>query len=311
MIRFKFIMLSLFFHSGLYTQSQIIFSRSAGGLNTGETPDLMVYDTQTNSATLLFKGSVRKRGEYGAAVSPDGSKLIVNTYKFGGWKLGIADFKNGEISNLEKFTKRRNYEYNPSWSHDGEKVAYEEYNRIENDTDIFIADKSGNSISRLTQSDGVDRSPAWTRNNKEIVFTSGRADNYEIYIQSSSGRESKNLTNHKSNDFAPSTSSENEKIAFLSDRGGLINLYTMNYDGSSMHCLTENLTSDRVIYNGYETTGYWAYKTTWSPDGKQIAFNVMFGNNLEIFLIDSDGSNLKQLTNNQDSDFCPFWKNEH
>jgi len=53
-----------------------------------------------------------------------------------------------------------------------------------------------------------------------------------------------------------------------------------------------------------------------SNDGKKIAFSVTSSNlhksksNTEIYLMNVDGSNLKQLTNNDDADFNPIWKTD-
>lgn len=106
-----------------YSQSKLVFAKSKGKLNTGGTPNLMIYDVDTKKTELLYKGAVKGRGEYSAAFSPNGSKIIVNTYQFGGWKLGIADYINGKIGKFKKFTSKSTYEYNAKWSNDGAFVA--------------------------------------------------------------------------------------------------------------------------------------------------------------------------------------------
>jgi len=295
--------------SSLEAQSKIIFSRSSGMLNTGTTPDLMVYDLATPQTQLLQKGLVSGRGEYAASSSPDNSKILVNTYLFGGWKLGIAQFIDGKLSKIEKFTTRSNYEYNASWSHDGKKVAFQEFNWGKRETDIFLADANGKNVKQFTTAKGGDRNPHWTRDDKNIVFTSGRVDDYEIYLKPLNDGKAINLSNHPATDFAPSTSKSNDKIAFLSDRNGSVHLFAMNYDGSGLINLTLSLKSKAGKGRSFENDGYWAYQTSWSPDGKQIVFNVMIGNDLEIFIINSDGKNLRQITDNNDSDICPHWMN--
>ncbi|MEP5611599.1 MAG: hypothetical protein ABJP45_05085 [Cyclobacteriaceae bacterium] len=266
----------------------------------------MIYETATKKTTLLLKGSVRKRGEYSVSVSPDRTRLIVNTYQFGGWKLGIADFNGQSLSNFKKFTSRRNYEYSAMWSYEGSRVAFQEYNWSTNDTEIFISDHNGRNVEQFTNSPGGDRTPAWTQDNTELVFTSGRGNNYDIYLKPITSGEAKNLTNNPSTDFAPSTSAANNSIAFLSDRTGNINLYTMDYDGGSMINLTPALKSS-VKSGAFDRIGLWAYKTSWSPDGSQIVFCTMTGSGVELFIVNKDGSGLVQITNNNDSDFCPYW----
>ncbi|MEQ9309124.1 MAG: hypothetical protein RLN90_06680 [Balneolaceae bacterium] len=73
--------------------------------------------------------------------------------------------------------------------------------------------------------------------------------------------------------------------------------------------LTSQLKSDKIDYNGFENTGYWAYQTSWSDDGNFIVFNLMVDSNLELFTIKKDGSALTRITNNSDSDYSPTWLN--
>lgn len=305
------LILSLTFYQNGYSQSKLIFAHSKGKLNTGSTPDLFIYDVNTKKTELLYKGVVSGRGEYSASISPDNSQIIVNTYQFSGWKLGIANFSNGVIGEFNKFTSKSNYEYNASWSNSGEFVAYQEFNWGTRDVEIFIADKKGGNIKQVTNSKGGDRTPCWTKDDKSLIFTSGRGNFYNIYLKSLEEKTIKNLTNNASNDFAPSSSKTEDKIAFLSDREGSLNLYVMDYDGSNLKSLTSksNLNSSKIKFNGFEETGYWAYSTSWSKDGNHITFCVMTDSDLEIFIIEKDGTNLVQVTNNQDSDFCPVWLN--
>ncbi|MEQ9120011.1 hypothetical protein [Fulvivirga sp.] len=300
-------LLAAVFSFNSYSQSGILFSRSPGELNSGGTLDLMLYDPATGSTKLLIKGTVRGRGEYNAASSPDGNNVIFNTYRFSGWKLGMGKLENGVVSDVQKWTDRSNYEYEARYSPDGSRVAYQEFNWGTRDVDIFIADKNGKNASHFVKSAGGDRTPHWTSDGKSIVFTSGRENDYSIYIKSIARGEAKKLTTESSNDFAPSTSKNTNKIAYLSDAGGEINLYTMHTDGSNKRKLTAALDSVKFTINGYEDSGCWAMKTSWSPDGKQIVFNIPYKGNMELFIVNSDGSDLKQITNNGDTDMSPFW----
>ncbi|GFZ93797.1 hypothetical protein GCM10011531_27170 [Aquaticitalea lipolytica] len=287
----------------------IIFSRSNGVLNSGSTLDLMIYDPIKKTTKLLLSGTVGGRGEYNAVVSPDNKKIIFNTYRFSGWKLAIADFKDNKISNVKRFTSRPNYEYNPNFSSDGSKVAYQEFSWNTRDVDVFIADNNGNNAVHFIKSDGGDRSPDWARDSKSIIFTSARNYDYSIYSKSLLDKKVKQLTDKGAQDFAPSTSKTEDKIAFLSDRSGKINLYMMNLDGTNIKNLTPNLKTDNFNFDGYENSGCWAYKTSWSPNSKQIVFNALVNGNLEIFVVNSDGSGLVQITDNNDTDMAPSWIN--
>ena len=291
-------------------KSVVLFSRSKGALNAGYTINLMIYDPEDKSEKLLLKGSVAKRGEYNAVTSPDNSKIIFNTYRFSGWKLGIADFSEGKISGVQRLTDRPNYEYNAKFSPDGMKTVYQEFSWNTRDTDIFIADKNGKNAVHFVKSKGGDRTPAWTKDGMSIVFTSARGGNYDIFLKSIKNKSVKALTNNNATDFAPSTSKSQDKIAFLSDREGKINLFVMSVNGKELKNLTPQIKTDRLRLTEFEDDGGWAYKTSWSPDGKQIVFNAPVNGNLELFIVNEDGTGLTQITDNNDSDISPFWTNQ-
>ncbi|MCJ7654035.1 MAG: hypothetical protein MUO97_01835, partial [Dehalococcoidia bacterium] len=63
--------------------------------------------------------------------------------------------------------------------------------------------------------------------------------------------------------------------------------------------------SDQTILTNGLTTNYAA---AWSPDGTKIAFcSIMNDGNIEIYVMNTDGSNQINLTNNPTFDCAPAW----
>ncbi len=92
------------------------------------------------------------------------------------------------------------------------------------------------------------------------------------------------------------------QIAFVSDRDRNYEIYVMDDDGKNQRNLTNHPDTD--------------YAPSWSPDGTRIAFmsnrdgNVPKGGVLttfEIYVIDTDGRNPQNLTNDPNSDASPAW----
>ncbi|MCE7992357.1 MAG: hypothetical protein HEP71_10265 [Roseivirga sp.] len=291
----------------MQAQSHILFSRGAGQLNTGETPDLMMYDVAKGTTQLIMKGSVRRRGEGNPAVSPDNKQIVFNTYRFSGWKLAIADYKEGKITNIRRFTNRPNYEYNASWSHDGKWITYQEYNWGTDKGEIFIRNQTTGKITKLNKSKAPGRTPSWTADDQKIVFNHQTGTNNDIYIADRNGSTIINISNHPAHDFAPSCSPKEQKLAFLSNKTGRLHLYTMDEDGKNRTDLTPDLASDTFVYDNWQNSASWGYKTSWSPDGKQIVFNALIDGDIELFIVNADGTGLKQITDNNDADIAPHW----
>jgi Tol biopolymer transport system component len=102
---------------------------------------------------------------------------------------------------------------------------------------------------------------------------------------------------------------EQTKIVFSSYRDGNLEIYVMNADGSEQTRLTDSASEQAP---------------SWSPDGKKIAFyslrndvpgDTEYGKderawyecNAEIYIMNSDGSEQKNITNNPAYDGYPFW----
>ncbi|PYO04589.1 MAG: hypothetical protein DMD30_15445, partial [Gemmatimonadetes bacterium] len=49
------------------------------------------------------------------------------------------------------------------------------------------------------------------------------------------------------------------------------------------------------------------WSPVWSPDDRQIAFSGTRGGITDLYIVDVDGKNLRQLTNDQYADLQPSW----
>jgi Tol biopolymer transport system component len=136
-------------------------------------------------------------------------------------------------------------------------------------------------------------------------------ETFDIFLKD--GDELKQLTNTDGYDAEATVSPKGDKIVFTTLRDGDPEIYTMNLDGSDQTRLT--------FEKGYDGGPFF------SPDGSKIVFrasrpvtdeqmvdyNDLVENGyvrpsaLEIFVMDADGKNMKQITNLGKASFAPFF----
>lgn len=138
-------------------------------------------------------------------------------------------------------------------------------------------------------------------------------DSYDIFVADLNGNITGQLTNEIGYDAEPTVSPKGDKIVFTSTRNGDIDLYTMNLDGSDVKQITFEL--------GYDGGAFF------SPDGTKIIFRssrpkteseiaeykallsegLVQPTEMELYICNADGSELKQLTNLGNANWSPFF----
>ena len=175
-----------------------------------------------------------------------------------------------------------------SVTQDGQRIAFGYTG------DIWVANIDGSDPVNLSNTTGsVQELPSWSSDGTRILYDL-RADSgagaLDVFVMNEDGSGVTNLTPDTPdwNDGKPAWSPDGTRIAFGSDRAGAGDLYTMASDGSDLVRLTD----------GVQDTN-----PRWSPDGQRIVFTRFLdpaeeGTDFELFVINSDGTGLTQLTDN-------------
>ncbi|MDQ3668551.1 MAG: DUF4214 domain-containing protein [Acidobacteriota bacterium] len=227
----------------------------------------------------------------------------------------------------------RVYDDLPVWSPDGTKIAFitnRDYavGSTDSSRSIYIMDADGSNVNRILV-DGIEetlpeiRSVAWSPDGTKFAFDAGvhvaipevRAT-INIYTVNTDGTNIVKLTNDTDVvNVGPTWSPDGRQIAYASNRDpqNRYRIWVMNSDGSGPRKLAD-------VHNTLNPLFYYDLQPAWSPDGTRIlfvgsrdfngtrdCFNV---NCLEMFVVNPDGSNEQQLTNDQNRgglQFLPRW----
>lgn len=137
---------------------------------------------------------------------------------------------------------------------------------------------------------------------------------YDVFVADADGSNLRQLTTEDGYDAEATISPTGDRIVFTSVRNGDLDLYSMNLDGSDVVQLTDRL--------GYDGGAFF------SPDGSQIIWRAHYPEEgspeaqdyerlldqgllrpgeLEIHVMDADGSNQRQVTELGGANFAPYW----
>jgi Tol biopolymer transport system component len=240
--------------------------------------DIYVMNADGSNQTRLTKNPAR---DVLPSWSPDCTKIAFASDRDGNFEIYIM---NADGSNQTRLTNNPVEDSSPSWSPDGTRIAYQSFR--DKNMDIFTLRADGSDEIRLTEHPAPDALPSWSPDGQKIVFISARDRNSEIYTMNADGSDQTRLTENPTMDLYPSWSPDSKKISFNSKRNGDegLRIYTMNADGSEQSRL-----SDGLFYEMF---------SSWSPDGTKIAFCTDRDFDMEVYVMDADGSNPVNLTKN-------------
>jgi len=272
----------------------------SGGPDEGET--MTVGSLQVGvAATTAFRTLVlNSPGDSPVAFTALYGSKIVRLREMGYGKLAISSNHTGDYDiftiNIDgsepiNLTKKPATDIAPAWSPDGRKLAFTSYR--DGNSEIYTVEADGSRLRRLTNNPTEDEDPAWSPDGREIAFTTYRNLQYDVYVMSSTGGTPTNLTPGTDSGKDPAWSPDGRQLVYMVFSAPGYDLYRMNRDGT----WRENLTNTATSSESYPT---------WSPDGLRIAFCVdVF--KLDVFVMDTNGRNLKNLTTSKKGEYVPAW----
>jgi len=255
-------------------------------------------------------------------------------------EIYIADYDG---ANQRRITSTTTLNITPVWAPDGQAIAYTSYrpsagsSNFSTYQDLVVSWLYVGKRDEPTHGSPSNQNylPAWSPDGSKIAFTSNRDGNPEIYVMNRDGSGLRRMTNNPAIDVTPTWSPNGNQLAWVSDRTGSPKIYVMNADGTGQRLLITDY-CDRPTWStepfneiayaartgpGYDikvydfatgetkriTDGIGSNESpAFSPNGRHIAFTSTRSGKSEIFTVDRDGNNLRQITRDGNNKF-PNW----
>ena len=136
-------------------------------------------------------------------------------------------------------------------------------------------------------------------------------DTYDIYQAKPDGSERKKLTSSAGYDAEATWCHRGGKLVFTSDRDGDLDLYEMNEAGDVRRLTNTPGYDGGAFYSPDCSEIVWRASR---PQGKSLdeyrqllAKNLVHPTEMELFVMNADGSHQRQLTSNGAANFCPYF----
>jgi len=168
----------------------------------------------------------------------------------------------------------------PSWSPDGESLAYVSFENSR--PEIFIQHLATAKRSKISGFKGINSAPSWSPDGKNLALVLSKDGGADVYVMNTETKRLSRLTKHRGIDTEPVWSANGKSIVFTSDRSGSPQLYEIAASGGK---------AKRLTFEGRYNSA-----ADISPDGKTIAMVHSERGQYKIAQLERETGNLTVLT---------------
>ncbi len=205
--------------------------------------------------------------------------------------LALYNWRDGTVAEL---IYSQSDDSHGTWSPDGNQIAFQTIR--DGDWEVYLYDFATETERNLTQSHASsDMYPNWSPDG-QVVHFSDRSGQAALWLTNPADGVSVGLTTEDGcvPDYHPNFAPDGSAIAYRADCAGSGDIWWRDMTVVER----VNLTADSAATDRYPA---------WSPNGSQILFVSNRDGNEEVYVMDSDGSNVRNLTNHPARDSQGSW----
>lgn len=312
-----------FLLTGCVSLSLLLLIACGGGTDQAETPD---------EGTAA--GSTGREG-HGGAVGDHEAPASESATDGGDSKVGRTFAPAEGETHFGELTMLTDGGENAEayFSFDGDRLTMQTTDNPQGCDQIFVMDLDGSGRKMVSTGKGRTTCAYFLPGDERVVYSSTHHHDedcppppdmsrgyvwslyptYDIFAADLDGSNLEQLTDEWRYDAEATVSPQGDKIVFTSLRSGDLEIYTMDLDGSNVRQLTDEL--------GYDGGPFF------SPDGSKIVYRAHYPeteeeiadyqglleqdmirpSKLEVYVMDADGSNKRQVTDLGAASFAPFF----
>jgi TolB protein len=201
------------------------------------------------------------------------------------------------------------------WPKDARLIAFVSYQ--DGNREIYVVDAGALVFRPVRVTDNVapDSDPVWSPDGRHLAFVSTRDGDHDIFITDLDGSWVMQVTHNDVLDWRPAWSPDGTRLLFESELDKNFEIYVAGVDLAACDLQAPACISAPIRLTDHPAVDSYP---TWSPDGRQIAFQSNRDGNFDIFVVPVIGPGLVgpapgerleplNLTRDPAGDWFPAW----
>jgi TolB protein len=221
------------------------------------------------------------------ACSSAGNPIVFTSDINGNREIFSLYPENAELVNL---TKSAGGEYAPSLSPDGSHIAFLAGDDEHNTLQVIALNTEADSRTHISKIDGSHRDHRWSPSSDRLAYLVQNGGEPSTHVAGYDGSNSMELTTIVAHEVG-GWSFDGSSVVFAVREGPGQGIYIRNPDG----------------VNEVRLTDQYDYSPAWSPNSHKIAFISERDGNPEIYIMNSDATELRRITESSGGEYDIAW----